>query len=244
MELVYRQQELVNTSRADCFGRLRPEALLSLMQEAAGMHCYALGVGRDVLGARNLFWAVVRQRVQIQRLPVIGETMTLETWPGEATRASYPRYTVGRDKNGEILFRGAALWLMMDGDSRAMILPGKSGLMVPGTQREEQIALPGSLPPAVLGHEETRRVRYSELDANGHMSNTRYLNWLEDLFPAQYHRDHPLQEFQISYLSEAREGQEIHMSWDLGPEGELRLEGRRTEEGREHRVFALKAKYL
>lgn len=244
MELVYRQKELVNTSRADCFGRLRPEALLSLIQEAAGMHCYALGVGRDVLGSRNLFWAVVRQRVQIQRLPVIGETMTLETWPGEATRAAYPRYTVARTEQGEILFRCAALWLMMDGSSRAMVLPDKSGFLVPGVRREEQIALPGSLPPAVMGHEETRRVRYSELDANGHMSNTRYLNWLEDLFPAQYHRDHPLREFQISYLSEAREGQEIHMTWDLGQEGELQLEGRRTENGQEHRVFALKAKYF
>ena len=183
MELVYRQKELVNTSRADCFGRLRPEALLSLIQEAAGMHCYALGVGRDVLGSRNLFWAVVRQRVQIQRLPMIGETMTLETWPGETTRAAYPRYTIARTENGEVLFRCAALWLMMDGDSRSMVLPDKSGVLVPGVRREEQIALPGSLPPAVLGHQETRRVRYSELDANGHMSNTRYLNWLEDLFP-------------------------------------------------------------
>ena len=88
MELVYRQQELVNTSRADCFGRLRPEAMLALMQEAAGMHCHALGVGRDVLRARNLFWAVVRQRVQIERLPMIKKTITLETWPGEATRAA------------------------------------------------------------------------------------------------------------------------------------------------------------
>ncbi len=244
MELVYRQQELVNTSRADCFGRLRPEAMLSLMQEAAGMHCHALGVGRDMLNTRHLFWAVIRQRVQIDRLPVIGETMTLETWPGEATRAAYPRYTVARDQTGKVLFRGAALWLIMDGDNRTMILPGKTGLMVPGVSREEQIALPGSLPPAVLDHQETRTVRYSELDANGHMSNTRYLNWLEDLFPAQYHRDHPLREFQISYLSEAREGQSIHMTWDLGPEGELRLEGRRTEGNQEHRVFALKAKYL
>ena len=244
MDLIYRHTELVNTSKADCFGRLRPSVLLESMQEAAGMHCAALGAGRDVLGSRGLFWAIVRQRVEISRLPVIGETMTLETWPGEATRAAYPRYTVGKGSSGEILFQAATLWLIMDAGSRAMILPGRSGILVPGISREGEISTPGSLPPAVLGREEVRRVRYSELDANGHMSNTKYLNWLEDLLPGAYHRDHPLKAFQISYLSEAREGQEIHLQWDMDGAGEVRVEAHRPAGAKNDRVFALRAKYL
>lgn len=244
MELIYRRKESINTSLADCFGRLRPSALLSIMQEAAGMHCIALGAGRDVLGSRGLFWAVIRQKVEIERLPVIGETMVVETWPGEATHAAYPRYTMAMTESGEILFRAAALWLIMDAGSRAMILPGKSGIVVPGLSRENQLAAPGSLPPVPMSNELTRQVRYSELDVNGHMSNTKYLDWMEDLFPASYHREHPLAEFQISYLSEAREGQEISLRWDARDDGELRLEAIRPGSGKTDRVFALRARYL
>ena len=169
--------------------------------------------------------------------------MVVETWPGEATRAAYPRYTVGKTENGEILFRAAALWLIMDARSRAMILPGKSGILVPGLEREGQLPVPASLPPAELERCLRRQVRYSELDANGHMSNIKYLDWLEDLLPAAFHREHPLRGFQISYLSEVREGQEVELRWNLFEDGSLRLEAGASVDGKSHRVFALRAQY-
>lgn len=243
MEMIYTSRALVNTSRADRFGRLSLSCMLSMMQEAAGMHSLALGAGWDVLRQRGLFWAIIRQSVEIGRMPEIGETVTMETWPGEATRVAYPRYTLGRDEKGEIVFRAAALWLLMDLESRAMILPGKSGILVPGIDREGQLPAPGSLPPVRAGQEISRQVRYSELDVNGHMSNTRYLNWLEDLFPSEFHRDHPMAGFQISYASEAKEGEKLALRWEQAADGTVALEGSRNGRERPERVFALRARY-
>lgn len=70
-------------------------------------------------------------------------------------------------------------------------------------------------------------MRYSELDCNGHLSNTKYLNWMEDLLPTQWHRDHALSKVHICYLNEARADQEIALSWVLEDEA-LALEGRGT----------------
>lgn len=243
MELIHRTEFMVNTSIADCFGRLRPSCLLAEMQEIAGQHSASLGAGWDVLTPRGLFWAVVRQRIEIDRLPTIGEKVTLETWPGKTTRTAYPRYTVGLSANGEVLFRAAALWLIMDRTSRAMILPDKSGVDVPGLVRADVLSTPGSLPPIVSGRNVTRRVSYSELDVNGHMSNTKYLDWLEDLMPGSFHREHPLRGFQVSYLSEAREGENLDLQWDMTPEGQLSLEARRPGEAKNSRVFAIRAQY-
>lgn len=243
MELTYGMQVPIVTSIADCYGRLRPSGLLSVMQELAGRHSASLGVGWNELTPRGLFWAVARQRVEFDRLPVIGETMTLETWPGPATRTAYPRYTVGRSESGEVLFRAAALWLIMDGESRAMLLPGKSGVEVPGLVRGDVLSVPCSLPPVVSGRNTARQVLYSELDVNGHMSNTKYLDWMEDLLPAPFHREHPLRGFQVSYLSEARGGESLDLQWDITPEGQLSLEARRQSEDKAGRVFAIRAQY-
>lgn len=243
MELIYKTEIPVTTALCDCFGRLKPSALLALMQEAAGAHCTSLQAGWDQLRTRGLFWAVARQSVELQRLPHIGERLYLETWPGEATRAAYPRFYQGSTVQGEPLFRAAALWLLMDLESRAMVVPGSSGVQVPGLLRGGELALPVGLAPAIHNQSERRTVRFSELDCNGHMSNTRYLDWMTDLLPGEFHRTHGLSYFRISYLSEAREGEQVDLSWDLDPTGGLLLEGRRPGAGSPDRVFALQARF-
>ena len=240
--LTYVKTDCVNTAQADRWGRLRPSALLELLQETAGEHCYRLGAGRDVLDPRGLFWAIIRQTVEIRRMPRIGETVLAETWPGPASRVAYPRYILGRTSQGEELFRAVSLWLLMDQNTRAMVLPGRSGVEVPGLLRGGELSAPTSIAPLRLPNQALRTVRYSELDCNGHLSNTRYLNWMEDLLPAVWHRDRALTKVHICYFNEAREDQDIALTWGL-EEDALALEGRREAGEKPDRVFALRAMY-
>ena len=184
---------------------------------------------------------MIRHKVQITRLPVSGETVTVETWPLPATRVAYPRATIAYDAEGKELFRTMALWVLMDTESRAMVLPGKSGVDVPGIVRGLEADTPASITPKPLEHTAPRRVGYALLDRNGHMNNTRYLDWLDDLLPAQFHQTHPVREFTVCYLSEAREGQELSLHWSFAEDGLLRadiLRDRAAEAARQERVFA------
>lgn len=65
-----------------------------------------------------------------------------------------------------------------------MILPGKSGIVVSGTLRGTELALPGGLVPKVMDNSRRRDVCFTDLDRNGHMNNTRYMDWIDDLLPA------------------------------------------------------------
>ena len=130
----------------------------------------------------------------------------------------------------------------LDHDLRHMVLPSGSGIQVPGLLRGGELANPMGIAPRVYDNQELRRVRYSELDCNGHLSNTKYLNWMEDLLPTQWHRDHALSKVHICYLNEARADQEIALSWVLEDEA-LALEGRRDTGETTNRVFALQALY-
>ena len=160
--MVFTRKTLVDATHVDRWGRMRPASLLEVMQETAGDHAALLGVGRDRLDPRGLFWAIVRQTVEIRRLPGIGETVLAETWPGPPSRTAYPRYMVGRTSQGEELFRAVALWLLMDVNTRAMVLPSGSGIQVPGLLRGGELANPMGIAPRVYDNRELRRVRYSE----------------------------------------------------------------------------------
>ena len=238
MEPIYQQDFEITDVLVDRYGRLLPSKLLFLLQEVAGLHFSELSMDYDALAQRGMFWAVTRHKVQISRMPLRGETIHIETWPMPTTRVAYPRSMVAYDAQGNELFRSISLWVLMDLNSRNMILPGKSGISVAGTLRGLELASPMGLPSKILSSHHSRSVCFTDLDRNGHMNNTRYLDWIADLLPSAFHAGHTVKEFTVCYLSEAREGQELNMKWDFLEEGTLQLDAYRKGEEKDERVFA------
>lgn len=227
MEPIYRQSFTVNDLTVDCCGRLKLSALLYYAQEIAGQHSDLLGTDYDTLSRQRLFWAVTRHRVQITRLPLRGETITVETWPMPTTRVAYPRSVVAFDSQGNELFRSISLWVLMDLDNRTMVLPGKSGVTVEGTLTGSELSAPHALIPKPFLNRTCRTVTYSCLDRNNHMNNTRYLDWVDDLLMSDFHKVHTAREFVVCYLSEALEGQDITLDWELSQDGCLQVDAHR-----------------
>lgn len=243
MQPIFQKDFELTDIYVDRYGRLKPSSILIFAQEVAGMHCTELSVDSSVLEKMHLFWAVSRHRVQITRLPRIGETIHVETWPMPTTRVAYPRSMVAYDEKGNECFRSVTLWVLMDLDTRNMILPGKSGIVVSGTVRGGELAIPGGLIPKPLGSQRQRQVCFTDLDRNGHMNNTRYLDWINDLLPSPFHAANHLKEFTVCYLSEAKEGQTLTLNWDLPEKNTLQVETLREEGEDHHRVFSARLIY-
>ena len=243
MEPLFVQNFEINDMVTDRFGRLKPSMLLLYAQTVATQHGELMDVGYDLLKNRRMFWAVIRHRVQITRLPHHGETIRVETWPMPATRSSYPRSVIAYDEAGNECFRAISLWVLMDIDKRSMILPGKSGIDYTGSLRGNELALPGSLSPKALTNHHCRAVCFSDLDRNGHMNNTKYLEWIDDLLPSDFHREHTLKEMTICYLSEAWEGQELDLHWDFFEEGIMQVDAHRNMGDKDERIFSARFQF-
>ena len=209
MEKIYTKIMQIPNIATDRFGRMKTSWLLACLQEVAGEHSELLGASNGEYNGRNLFWAVTRHKVEITRLPEAKENITLQTWPCPTTRVAYPRATVAYDKQGNELFRAMSLWVLMDADSRAMILPGKSGVLVEGALRGNELSVPRAILPAVLQKQQTRTVRYTQLDRNGHMNNTRYLDLLCDHIPD--FRSRMVTSIGIKFKAEAPLGETIKL---------------------------------
>ena len=240
MEPIYREEFKITTAAVDPFGRLKASWILYYAQQVAGEHSSRLGINL-ITPERELFWAVIRTRVQITRLPRKDEVITVETWPMPTTRVAFPRCVTARDADGNEVFRCISLWVLMDRKSRAMVLPGKSGVDVQGLIRGDELTAPGNLSVMTLSNHCSRHVGFSELDVNGHMNNTKYLDWINDLLPSEFHRDHPVKEFTVCYLSEALEGQQMDLTWELQDGPCVRVDAHRehlTESNQKERVFS------
>jgi acyl-ACP thioesterase len=75
------------------------------------------------------------------------------------------------------------------------------------------------------------------------MNNTRYLDWIADLLPSEFHQAHSPSEFTVCYLSEAREGQELTLSWEFSEDGCLNLDAHRQSGEKSERIFSAKLQY-
>ena len=240
MEPIYSEVFEITDLYVDCRGYLLPSKILFMMQEVAGNHFSQLAMDYETLAQRGLFWAITRNKVQITRLPMRGEKIRLETWPMPTTRVAYPRSIVAYDEDGNEVFRSITLWVLMDLGSRSMVLPGKSGIEVAGTLRGNELASPLGLPAKALANRRSRSVCFTDLDRNGHMNNTKYLDWIYDLLPTAFHTNHTIREFTLCYLNEALEGQQLELAWDFPEEGCLQIDAHRQSEDKDERIFAAK----
>ena len=210
MEPIYTQPFTINDNAVDRYGRLKPSMILYYVQEVAGKHFDLIAMDYDQLAERGMIWAIIRQRVQISRIPTRGETIRVETWPMPNTRVAFPRSVIAYDAEGQEVFRSMSLWVLMDVKTRAMVLPAKSGLSVPGTVRGNELAPPGALPSKVMVNHRSRPVCFTDLDRNGHMNNTRYMDWVAELIPEK-----SVNTMELCYFNEGRLGDQMELSYTL-----------------------------
>ena len=240
MEPIYVRNFTVEDAYVDRYGRMKPSKILYLAQDMGGRHSALMSLDYDTLAGRNLFWAVTRHRVQVSRMPMRGETLRVETWPLPTTRAAFPRSVVAYDAQGNEVFRCITLWVLMDLNTRKMIVPGKSGIIVAGTLRGNELPAPNGLIPKPLGTQTSRTVAFTDLDRNGHMNNTRCLDWIADLLPSRFHESHTVTDFTVCYLAEAREQQELRLNWDMSDGCTLQVDATTGAGEETHRVFSAK----
>ena len=97
-----------------------PTALCALLQDAASQHQSLLGSGREEMQSHGLLWMVMRQKLLLHRAPVSGETVTIRTWLSEARHGMYLRQYELTDAVGAALCQAAAVWALVDAESRTL----------------------------------------------------------------------------------------------------------------------------
>ena len=210
----YSERKLIRTSNCDLSGSWRLSNILALMQELAGTHAHFLGCGRDVLLEEGLVWVLSRTELQMDRYPIVGETVRVDTFPMPNRRWFFPRYFLFYDEAGEVIGKASTLWLLMDIHARKMaapeaalrFLPDNSDLVAP-------MAFPGNIAP-VEGEEICTFYTPAnmDIDVNRHMNNTRYADVLCNALSLGDLEEKEFSHVLLHYLKEVLPGTELDIS--------------------------------
>jgi medium-chain acyl-[acyl-carrier-protein] hydrolase len=180
------------------------ETLCRYFQEAAWNHAEVLGAGYHDLQRINKFWVLSRLRLEIQRYPLWAEKVTVNTWPRAAKSVFALRDFELLDVAGARLGAGASAWLILDGTTRK---PQRVDKLLASINISSQTRATSQEPEKLLscGQLQTQipvRVRYGDIDVNSHVNNSRYIGWLLDAYPIEFHRAHAAAVVDVNFLAE------------------------------------------
>ena len=178
---LYEKKILIRSEQVDMTRKLRMSELFRIMEEASIAHTEELGCTREKTLDRGLLWIITRQEADIDEMPCYDEEITVRSWQGDMMHVFFPRF-YEIEKDGRVIIRGRALWMLLDEESREMIMPEDYDIFIPGRQGSEDMMLPPVVMPksAESIYEKELVTRFSQVDINGHMNNTRYFDILDD----------------------------------------------------------------
>jgi acyl-ACP thioesterase len=208
---VRRESFTVHSYEVDAFGILAIPALAGYLQEVAGNHAAALGVGMPALMARGLTWVLSRQRVEIERPLVLGDVLEIATWPSGVDRLAALREFEVRRQDGEVAVRAATCWLVLDVRTRRPVRPTQVLDARFHAELTHALPMPSAKLPELTSPEAGKRfqIRYQDIDVNLHVTNASYVAWALESVPQETWREARLAWMEAHYLAECRYGSKI-----------------------------------
>ena len=111
---MYSMKSRVRYSEADSRQKMTFQALTNYLQDCCIFQSEDLGIGVDYLQEHAQAWFLASWQIVVERLPVLGEKITVKTWPYNFKGFyGYRNFTI-EDAEGKICAYADSQWIFMD----------------------------------------------------------------------------------------------------------------------------------
>ena len=183
MGLTYQMKMKIPFDMADMNGHIKLPDVILLSLQVSGMQSIDLGVSdKAILEEHNLVWIITDYDIEVVRLPRFAEEITIETEALSYNRLfCYRRFTIYDAVESEIVAP-----YQSDFDKKLIRGPKYESLDEPVSK--------------------DYHVRFYDLDMNGHVNNSKYLDWIFEVMGADFLTHYIPKKINLKYVKEVRPG--------------------------------------
>ena len=183
-------------------------SLFQVMQEVSDRHAATLGAGWHSLRERGYFWVITKIKLEIHRLPMWTEQVTIRTWVRKSGAATSPRDIEITDSDGNVLVAASTVWAILDKEKGQ---PQRMNIFDGCFKPQDRCALeskpmnfgpitrPDTLPEPIA-------VRHSDIDINRHVNNAHYIQWAFDAVSESFRQTHKVTSVAVKFIAQAKLG--------------------------------------
>ncbi|MDE7439240.1 MAG: hypothetical protein K2N23_01845, partial [Clostridia bacterium] len=216
----------------DAFDNLKLSSLLSFLEESACLSADELGFGYADVAPKNIGFIVVNWYIKLNRNIKLGDLLTVHTWPLKPKHLIFLRdYELycGDEKVGVCTAR----WCMIDTVKYAFLPVSAffSENFFDGYNTERSIDFRDWKIPNISSGETiySKKIMFSDYDHYFHVNNTKYADFMFDVFSVEELQERSVSSVQITYVKQCKEGEEITFSKERR-EGFYLVEGKVGDE--------------
>ena len=199
MQKTYRKTYQITTNMLDCHDCLKMSTLLDVAQEIAGDHAEELGCGFETMIKQDLIWVIVRNYVEIIKKPINFKEIEVVTYPLKPRFVEFNRETEFYH-DGDLFAVSRSTWMVINIKDFSVKAPDFfKGFDDDLGYFKRRIRKLPVIEKSQLQKVKEADVLYSMLDHNGHMNNTKYVDFYLDIFRPEF----SVKTLQIEYIKQS-----------------------------------------
>ncbi|MCB0836485.1 MAG: acyl-ACP thioesterase [Bacteroidetes bacterium] len=213
MALATTEPHIARFHEVDPHHRLTLPSLLNFMQETANNNSGDLGASVRDLHEEGITWVMTRMKLEIFSMPMHQEKFFVETWPAGGARSFVYRDYRLYDWKKDLIGQASSTWLVFNIHSRQMVsVPERLVPLIESpeghTPLERATGKIRAKQPFSSGKDIL--VRWHDQDANGHVNNSFYFQWILESLPPKHFADKVLKEIDIIIKAECQFGDQLN----------------------------------
>lgn len=214
MNSTYEETKTIRAYDVDFNNRIKISSVFNLLQDVAAVHADSLGLGFKDLYKHDFAWVLSWVKLEINEYPAFGDSVIIKTWPRCKHKLYSMRdYTIKNEGNHTLLTATSA-WLPINTKTKRITdtknLPKKI-IYIPELVAVDEF--PDKIISAkikeILFH---KKIRYTDIDVNQHVNNTRYIEIILDCYSMEVYKKHQIKSVAISFSAESFFDDEMEIS--------------------------------
>ncbi|KGN03187.1 acyl-ACP thioesterase [Clostridium novyi A str. 4570] len=169
-----------------------------------------LGVGINYMMENNMAWILYKWDINVERYPRYREKILAVTEPYSIKKFYAYRKFYILDENRNVIASAKSTWLLIDTKKRRPLRISEEMVKAFGLEnKEETLEIENVHKLPEENTEINFKVRYSDIDTNGHVNNEKYVAWMIESIPRDIILNYTLKNTKITYKKETMYGESI-----------------------------------
>lgn len=196
----------------DCNQRATLPTLIDLFTDVATFQSEEFGVGINYMMEHNMAWVLYKWDINIIRYPKYREKITVSTKAYSVRKFYAYRKFYILDSNGSIIAEANSVWLLINIKERKPLkVPDYLIKIFRIPENEKALKIGKFNNFNDIDNTIEFKVRYSDIDTNGHVNNEKYASWMIESVPSDVVKNYYMSNIKITYKKETKYGETVNV---------------------------------
>lgn len=216
----YSKEYEINYYDVDYNLKCKLPSIVNFFCDIGNRQSESLGDTIERLTEKNMAWVFYKYDITILDYPKYRDIVTIETFPLAFNKFYAHRGYNVKNQDGKVLAKGIALFFLIDiNRRRPMRIPNEEIELYESQEiNGKTIDMDEIEKIERLDCNKIFDIRYSDIDSNGHVNNSKYMEWAIESVPLEVVKNHELRRIKVVFEKETIYGHKVNVETQVNEE--------------------------